>query len=148
MATEVESAHLILKLYELRREPLLRQARAWYLNEFNPTTMEELTASIVGERNAWFRMVLGYWEMAASLVTFGAIDAKMFAASNNEIITAFAKVEPFLAYFRQCTPDYLNHLETVARQMPHAAEYVAMIQQGIKALAAQKAINVENAAFQ
>ncbi len=82
MASEFESAQLILKLYELRRDPVLRQARAWFVNEFNPTTFEELLATVTGEKSAWFRMVLGYWDMAASLVTFGAIDSAMFRASS------------------------------------------------------------------
>ena len=48
---------------------------------------------VSGEKNAWFRMVVGYWDMAASLVTFGAIDQEMFNASNGELLVAFAKVE-------------------------------------------------------
>ena len=138
MATPVDSAHLILKLFELRREPVLRQARSWFANDFNPQTMEELVAAIAGEKNAWFRMVLGYWDMAASLVTFGAIDPAMFRASNSEIITAFAKVEPFLADFRRGSPEYLKHLETVARDFPGSAEYLKMIREGMRAAALQR----------
>src|ERR671931_1863997 len=96
-----ESARLIPRLYELRREPVLREARAWFLRDFNPTTAEECLAVARGERNAWFRMVLGYWDMAASLVTFGAIDAAMFRAANTEIMATFAKVEPFLSRLRE-----------------------------------------------
>ena len=33
------------------------------------------------EKNAWFRMVVSYWEMAAALVTCGAIDQEMFNAT-------------------------------------------------------------------
>ena len=74
MPTAFESARLNLKLYELRREPVLREARAWFLRDFNPDSLAELGTIVSGERNASFRMVLGYWDMAASLVTSGAID--------------------------------------------------------------------------
>jgi hypothetical protein len=99
--TPFESAQLILKIYELRREPVLREARAWFLRDFNPTTEEEFLSIAGGDRNAWFRMVLGYWDMAASLVTHGAIDAAMFRAANTEVLATFAKVEPFLARLRE-----------------------------------------------
>jgi hypothetical protein len=35
MSTPVDSANLILKLYELRREAAMRQARASFTSEFN-----------------------------------------------------------------------------------------------------------------
>ena len=85
MATAYESARLNLQLFEMRREPVLREARAWFLAEFNPESIAELVAVISGERNASFRMVLGYWDMAASLVTTGAIDATAFRAAHSEV---------------------------------------------------------------
>lgn len=60
MPTPYESARLNLELYALRREPVLREARAWFLAEFTPTSFAELAALAGGARNAWFRMVLGY----------------------------------------------------------------------------------------
>ena len=120
MATPFESAQLILQLYEMRRESVLREARQWFVRELNPTSFEELVAIIGGNRNASFRMVIGYWDMAASLVTFGAIDARMFMAANGEIIATFAKVHPFLAQMREATrnPELLRHLETVVMAVP------------------------------
>jgi len=35
-------AQLLLHLYEIRREPELRRARAWLLAEFKPTTWSEV----------------------------------------------------------------------------------------------------------
>ena len=133
MPTPVESAHLILRLFEMRREPLLRQARAWFVNDFNPQTMEDLVAVVSGEKNAWFRMVLGYWDMAASFVAFGAIDAAMFHAANGEIVPTFAKIEPFLTDFRHGSPDYLKHLETVVREKPVSAESLAAKREQLRA---------------
>src|SRR5712672_3556323 len=100
MATSFESAQLNLQLFDLRREPVLREARTWFLAQFNPESMAELIALTSGDRNASFRMVLGYWDMAASLVTTGAIDAEAFRAAHGEIVSTFAKIRPFLADLR------------------------------------------------
>jgi hypothetical protein len=85
MPTPFESASLNLRLFDLRREPVLREARDWFLREFNPENISELVEIVGGERNASFRMVLGYWDMAASLVTTGAIDADAFRAAHGEV---------------------------------------------------------------
>ena len=115
MPTPFESATLNLRLFELRREPVLREARGWYFAEFNPETFAEFTAIVSGERNASFRMVLGYWDMAASLVTTGAIDAEAFRAAHGEIVSTFAKVQPFLAELRSTSgeSEFCQHIEAV-----------------------------------
>lgn len=99
--TPFESATLNLRLFELRREPVLREARAWFLQKLHPDTFEELVAVVTGERNASFRMVVGYWEMAASLVTGGAIEAEAFLAAHGEIFATLSKIRPFLAQIRE-----------------------------------------------
>ena len=135
MATPTESANLILKLFDLRREPVLREARAWFGGEFNPTTYEEFTQTLMGEKSAWCRMVVGYWDMAASLVVFEAIDQKMFNASNGELLSVFCKVEPFLAQMREQSPDFLRHLEEVARQFPDADTRLPQLRERFRAMA-------------
>jgi hypothetical protein len=137
MPNPVDSANLCLKLYELRREPVLREARQWFLREFNPQTPEELFTIIGGDRNASFRMVLGYWEMAASFVTFEAIDAAMFRAANGEIIAVFAKLEPYLPAIRERNqnPDVGHHLENVVRDMPGALERGVLLREGFRRVA-------------
>ena len=115
MSTPYESARLNLQLFELRREPILREARAWFLAEFNPETVEDLVRLIGDERNASFRMVLGYWDMAASMVTTGAIDGNAFRAAHGEVFLTFAKIHPFLAQMRAASgePEFCKHLESV-----------------------------------
>jgi hypothetical protein len=135
MATPTESAHLILKLFEIRRDPLLREARAWFVREFNPATLEELAALASGPRNPWIRMVLGYWDMAASLVNFGAIDRDMFLASNQEMLTTFAKVEPFLRELREDSPGFVQHMEDVLRPLPDFTARCEALRAQFRALA-------------
>ena len=127
MPTPVESAQLNLKLFELRREPRLREARAWFLAEFTPQSFTELAAVASGERNAAFRMVLGDRDMAASLVTTGAIDRDDFRVAHGEIFLTFAKIHPFLAQLRAATgeADFCRHLEAVVLEAPDAEAIMA-----------------------
>jgi len=137
MPTPFESALLNLKLYELRREPVLREARAWFLRDFNPDSLAELGEVVSGERNASFRMVLGYWDMAASLVTTGAIDATAFLAAHGEIFATFAKVQPFLDEIRRASsePDFCTHLEKVVMADQNAGAIMLRRREAIRAAA-------------
>jgi hypothetical protein len=91
-------ADIILKLYDLRREEVLRKARHWVVFEFNPNTPEEFLAVLQGgdsQENAYFRQVISYWEMAASLVIHGAVKSDLYLDSNGEGIFIFAKFSGF-----------------------------------------------------
>jgi hypothetical protein len=122
MPTPFENAQLNLKLFELRREPVLRKARAWFRRDFNPESFYELMEAVRGKRNEWFRMVLGYWNMASSMVTTGAIDGDAFRAAHGEIYATFSKVQPYLAELRKSIeePDLYKHLEAVVMAAPDA----------------------------
>lgn len=140
MATPFESALLNLKLFELRREPVLRSARDWFLRDFNPASLEELVAIASGDRNASFRMVLGYWDLAASLVTSGAIDADSFRAAHGEIYSTFSKIQLYLADIRRLTgePDFCRHLEKVVLATPDAESLLARRREAATAAAAHR----------
>lgn len=141
MPTPFESAQLNLQLYALRREAVLREARSWFLAEFNPETFEEFIQTISGERNAWFRMVIGYWDMAASLVTTGAIDGDAFRAAHNEIVGTFSKIQPFIAELRTVTkePDIARHMEAVVMAVPDAEGILTRRREAIRAAAKARA---------
>ena len=139
--TPFESARLNLQLFELRREPVLREARAWFLADFNPETAQALLAALAGERNPSFRMVLGYWDMAASLVTSGAIDAAAFLAVHGEIFGTFSKVQPFLAELRTMSgePGFCQHLEAVVMGAPGAEAVLTRRREALRAAARARA---------
>lgn len=87
-------AEIILRLYELRREEMLRQARKFMVFEFQPKSLEELRAvsrNLASPENAAWRQAISYWEMAASFVLRGAVDADLFLDSNGEGILLYAK---------------------------------------------------------
>jgi hypothetical protein len=115
MPTPFESAQLNLQLFDLRREPVLREARSWFVIEFNPESFAGFVSEVSGDRNASFRMVLGYWDMAASMVTTGAIDGDAFRAAHGEIFATFSKIQPFLAEMRSASgePEFSKHMEAV-----------------------------------
>src|SRR5882757_8472331 len=99
MATAVD-AELVLKLYELRQEDTLRRARRFLVFEFNPKTVEELRAvsrDTKSEHNPYWRQAISFWEMAASLVLRGALDADLFLDSSLEGILLYAKFHHFHA---------------------------------------------------
>jgi len=99
MATAAD-AELILKLYELRQEETLRRARRFLVFDFNPKTVEELRAvsrDTKSEYNPHWRQAMSFWEMAASLVHRGAIDADLFLDSSVEGILIYAKFHHFHA---------------------------------------------------
>ena len=136
MPTPFESAQLNLQLFDLRRETVLREARRWFLVDFNPETMAELVALVGGERNASFRMVLGYWDMAASLVTTGAIDGDAFRAAHGEIFATFGKIHPFLADLRTASgeADFCRHMEAVVLAAPGAEETLTRRREAMRAV--------------
>ncbi|MCB1024415.1 MAG: hypothetical protein KDB79_08495 [Acidobacteria bacterium] len=113
----------LLKLYELRRDTEMRKARAWYLTEFSPeSAMDIINLYRDGERaSANFRMVVSYWDMAASFVINGGIDEKLFFGANGEHIFVYAKIEPFLEEVREIfrEPDFFINLETLCKRMPN-----------------------------
>lgn len=137
MPTPFESAQLNLQLFNLRREPVLREARAWFTRDFNPESFAELLTLVSGERNAAFRMVLGYWDMAASLVTTGAIDAEAFRAAHAEIVLTFSKIHPFLAELRAASgePGFCKHMEAVVLAAPDAEAMLARRREAARAAA-------------
>ena len=138
MATPFESAQLILKLFELRRDPLMREARTWLVREFHPDTIADVQAALAGPHNPHFRMVMGYWDMACSLVVHGALDRQMFLDANPEIFAAFSKVHPLLAEIRAMAPQpgFARHIEEVVMSVPDVEPRLERLRQRFRAMAA------------
>ena len=114
-----EDADLILKLYELRREPVMREARNWMFT-FNPTSVQDVMETMVGEHSGHFRMVISYWDMACAMVTNGAIDEELFNQTNGEHIFVYMKIQPVIEGLRAMfdNQEFLKNLETVVKRIP------------------------------
>jgi hypothetical protein len=123
-------AELILKLYELRTETVMRQARAWVTCEFWPATAAEFFAvqdDFGAEKNCWLRQVVSYWEMAASLVLHGALSADLFVDCNAEPFFILAKLSPILPEIHAKIPTYFSKtLHLIEASQPAAARYEAI----------------------
>ena len=116
-----------MKLYELRREDTMREARNWFISFFPESADDVMRVMIDPKTSAFYRMVITYWDMAASFVNHGAIDEKMFLDSNGECIVMFAKVQPFIDELRvnMGNPNYLKNLEDLLMKLPNAEEMLA-----------------------
>ena len=141
MSDKHEDANLILKLYELRREEVMRKARDWYVMQFNPGSMEEVVETMMSDKSGYYRMVTSYWEMAASFVINGAIDEQMFSDANGEHLIVFAKIEPFLEELRVKfnNPQGMANLEKLVMRRPDAKEFLTSLRERFKQFAAMRA---------
>jgi hypothetical protein len=123
-------AELVLRLYELRRETVMRQSRDAILRDFWPSNFEEFMAALKPDSplNAPFRQVSSYWEMAYGFVAHGVLNADMLLETGAEGLFMFAKVEPFLAQFRkEGSPTAFKNAEFVATQTDIGRQRYEMI---------------------
>ena len=139
MSSPYESATLVIRLYELRREPTMREARNWFARSFNPASLDEMVQGATGPTSAYFRMVTSYWDMASAFVLHGAIDEAMFNDTNGEQHVVFAKIEPFVADYRTRVgnPHYLTSLEKLVMKTPGAKERLHVLRDRFRALASK-----------
>jgi hypothetical protein len=115
-----DDANLILKLYDLRREPRLRDARKWFGAAPQFQSREEwLKLCPAGsDENASFRMVVTYWEMAASFVATGVLNPELFYRANNlELVFVWEKIRIILPELRAASKNLIQyrHLEEVGK---------------------------------
>jgi hypothetical protein len=120
-----DDANLCLRLYELRREEVMRKARQWF-GTFSAKSPADMPAMGTQE-NAYLRMVTSYWDMAASFVTSGVLNEEMFLQTNGELLFVWEKVRELVPQIRTTmkNPNYLKNLETVGtaaiKRMPAEA---------------------------
>jgi len=115
-----DDVNLILKLYELRREDRMREARRFF-GGLKAKTLAELQAACPpgSEQDASVRMVTSYWEMAASFITSGVLNQELFQQSGGELLFVWTKIQDFVPDIRKAfnNPKYLSNLETIAKGM-------------------------------
>ena len=93
-----EDAQLVLRLYDLRREEVMRASRSTMLR-WMPASAEDCIAITRFDHpdNAAFRQVSSYFEMAYGFARHGAVHAEPLAEGCGEGLFLFAKVKPWLA---------------------------------------------------
>lgn len=129
-------AELVLKLYDLRREPELRRARQFVATEFWPKSADDIVALINefgSQKNAWYRQATTYWDMAASLVVQGILNRELFFEWASELFFVYAKFAPYLKELREKagTPRAFWNIEKLIEGSPVAQERLAAMQRRI-----------------
>ena len=118
-----DDVNLLLRLYEMRREERMRQARHWFTANFAANTAAEFARLCPpgSDENASYRMVTSYWEMAASFVTAGVLNRELFFENTRELLLVYTRVENLIEALRELYKDpfTLHNFETVA------TEYIA-----------------------
>jgi hypothetical protein len=134
-------AELVLRLYELRRESVMRASRDTMMR-FLPRTWDELVAVTVPAHpsNAAWRQVSSYWEMAYSFARHGVVNADFLAENGAEGLFLFAKVEPHLERFRkEFSPTAFRHAEWIATQSAMGRERYALVKARVAKMMAASA---------
>ena len=142
-APDHHDAELVLRLYELRREPTMRESRRWLSGEFWPASADAVLALTRFDhpQNATWRQVTSYWEMAYGMARHGIVNPDYLAESTSEGLFLFAKLVPWLAPLReQYSPRAFLNTEWLATQCDTGRALVAYYREAIqKRLAAQPA---------
>jgi hypothetical protein len=129
-------AEIILKLYQLRTETVMRQARAWITAEFWPQNADEFFVILNdsgSQKNNWLRQVVTYWEMAASLVLHGALSADLFVDCNPEPFYILARLTPILPDIQAKMPMYFSKMLQLIENSPAAAKRYGIMCKNIEA---------------
>ena len=115
--SSVEQAELMLRLFEMRRDPEMRRARHHVMHEFKPTSWEEVHYLSGEDGDRWFRMVTSYWEMVASMVNRGILDEDLFFDTHGEGLLIWNKVKAVVPEGRKhIRPTWLWNLERMSRR--------------------------------
>ena len=143
-----EQAQLQLQVYDLRREPRLRQARDWFQQNYKAETFDEAIriAPFGTEKGAFVGMVIGYWEQAAALLNYGLLHEDLFFETNGEFFGVWELLKPVVPEFRERFADknLLANLEKAAQRFEVWSEqrspgHIAAIRQFMQQERAQTA---------
>jgi len=131
-------AELLISVYDLRREAVMRDSRRMILRDFWPRTWDDLAAALKPEHplNVAYRQVTAYWEMVYSFARHGIVHPAFWLENNGEGLFLYAKVEPFLAQLREATNAVaFRNAEWVARECPDGRPIYERIQARVAKLA-------------
>ena len=142
-ASPLAQAELILHLYELRRETVMREARSYIGGgEFLPSSADELVSIVTtgGRRGGFVLQVYGYWDMVAAFVRHGALDASLVYDTCQEMYFQYAKIQPHLAGFRQQMnlPEWMSSLERLVDGSKAGRKRLSTMQKNLAAIAATR----------
>src|SRR6516165_5727439 len=131
-------AELILKLYDLRREAVMRQARSFVGGKFAPKSVEEFVAAIKkgGQETGYVLQVYGYWDMVCAFVKHGFLSETLVYDTCQEMYFQYAKIQPFLSGFRKemGLPEWMKSLQEVVEGSTKGRKRVADMRKNLERL--------------
>jgi hypothetical protein len=140
LASPIDQANLLVRLYELRREPVMREARSYVGGEFLPASADEFVAIVSkgGKHTGFILQVYGYWDMVAAFVRHHALDASLVYDTCQEMYFQYAKIAPYLTEFRRQMklPEFLISIETVIEGSAQGRERLRVMRANLEAMAA------------
>jgi hypothetical protein len=115
----IKQAELLVSLYELRREPVMRSARSYIGGEFLPRSLEDFLSVMArrDQQTAYVLQVYGYWDMVASMVFHGALEEELVYNTCPEMYFQFAKIRRYIGEFRK-----RNHLPELFQNLQKLTE--------------------------
>ncbi len=138
-STPIQQAELILHLYELRRETVMREARSYIGGEFLPRSADELVAIVTGggKQGGFVLQVYGYWDMVAAFVHNGALSEKLVYDTCQEMYFQYAKIEAYIAEFRKKMnlPEWMISIDRLIKGSKAGRKRLATMQKSLDGVA-------------
>jgi hypothetical protein len=135
-------AELILRLYELRRETVMRQARSFVGGTFLPQSVEEFVGVVSkgGTETGYVLQVYGYWDMLCAFVLHGMLSEGLVYDTCQEMYFQYAKIQPYLKGFRKSVelPEWMQNLEKVVEGSPKGRKRIAAMRKSLQKMAEAK----------
>jgi hypothetical protein len=139
--SSVQQAELLLHLYELRRETVMRQARSYVGGQFQPHSADEFIDAIRNgdQQTAYILQVFGYWDMVCAFVVHGTLTEGLVYDTCQEMYFQWAKIQPYVETFRRemNLPEWMQSIEKVVDGSPKGRRRIATMQASAKAFAAR-----------
>jgi len=134
-----EQVELILRLYELRRETVMREARSFVGGAFFPKSDDELVGFVTkgGKETGFVLQVYGYWDMVCAFVIHGMLSEALLYDTCAEMYFQFAKIYPYLRGFRQKMnlPEWMQSLEKVAAGSKRGRKRMELMRANLRQIA-------------
>jgi hypothetical protein len=142
MKKSMEQAELILRLYELRRETVMREARTYVGGEFLPQSDDEFVTIVTkgGKETGFVLQVYGYWDMVCAFVLHGMLNESLVYDTCQEMYFQYAKIQPHLRVFRKklSLPEWVQSIEKVVEGSAKGRKRLAAMQESLKNMRRQK----------
>ena len=113
-----EQGDLQIKLFDLRREAKLRQARDWFQKNYHANNFQEAmkVAPMGTEAGAFYMMVVSYWDQVAAYLNHGLLNEDLLFETTGEFFFVWERIKPSIPEGRKVfqNPLYAANLEKMA----------------------------------